>query len=239
VWAAFTAGWLIVMLLFGWISRRGSVTGIAATDAMVERFDLLVIIVLGEVVTGVVNGLAGTDHDAVTLATGCVALLVGFGLWWMFFDVGGRRLPRPEGLAIIFWMEAHLPIAVAIVGAGAAMVGLVEHAHDAQTPAATAWLLAGSVALVLVALGLMTRTLADYPRHVIIYRPLAFAMVGAAAMALLVGWWQPQPWLLAVLLTAILAGVWLFAVVRLFKTGTWTATGGSATVSTQSGSPEA
>ena len=70
VWAAFSAGWLVLMLVFGWMSRRGSVTGIVPTDAMVERFDLLIIIVLGEVVTGVVNGLAGAEHDAVTLATG-------------------------------------------------------------------------------------------------------------------------------------------------------------------------
>ena len=140
MWAAFSAGWLVLMLLFGWVSRRGSVTGIVPTDAMVERFDLLIIIVLGEVVTGVVNGLAGAEHDAVALATGFVALVVGFGLWWIFFDVGGRRQPRPDGLAVNLWMEAHLPIAIAIVGAGAAMIGLIEHAHEPR-PAATAWLL--------------------------------------------------------------------------------------------------
>ena len=33
-----------------------------------------------------------------TLATGFVALVVGFGLWWIFFDVGGRRQPRLDGL---------------------------------------------------------------------------------------------------------------------------------------------
>ena len=151
--------------------------------------------------------------------------MVGFGLWWIFFDVGGRRLPRPDGLAVNIWMEAHLPIAIAIVGAGAAMVGLIEHAHDPHTPAATAWLLAGSVALLLVALGGMTRVLADYRHHAVIYRPLTFAMVAAAGVALLIGWWQPAPWLLALLLAAILAAVWLFAVVRLFTTGTWTASG--------------
>ena len=223
VWALFSAGWLAFMLVFGWASRRAPVTGIVPTDAMVERFDLLVIIVLGEVVVGVVNGMSGSDHDPVTLATGFVALMVGFGLWWIFFDVGGRRLPRLDGLVVNAWMGAHLPIAIAIVGAGAAMVGLIEHAHEPQAPAATAWLLAGSVALLLVALGLMTRTLADYGRHAVIYRPLAFAMVAAAVVALLVGWWRPTPWLLALLLAAILAAVWLFAVLRLFTTGTWTA----------------
>jgi low temperature requirement protein LtrA len=225
VWAAFCVGWLVLMLVFGWRSRRGSVTGIMPTEAMVERFDLLIIIVLGEVVTGVVNGLSGTGHDPLSLATGLVSLLVGFGLWWIFFDVGGRRLPRLDGLSINAWMEAHLPIAIAIVGAGAAMVGLIGDAHEPQTPPATAWLLAGSVALLLVALGGMTRTLADFDRHAVVYRPLAIVMFGAAGVALLVGWWRPAPWLLALLLAAILASIWLFAVVRLFKTGTWTAAG--------------
>jgi len=225
VWAALSVGWLALMLVFGWSSRRGTAIGIVPTDAMVERFDLLVIIVLGEVVTGVVNGLAGADKDPVTLATGLVGLLVGFGLWWIFFDVGGRRLPRLDGLAINGWMELHLPIAVAIAGAGAAMVGLIEHAHEPQAPAGTAWLLAGSVALALVALGVLTRTLADYRRHAAVYGPLAVVMVAAAGVALLVAWWRPAGWLLALLLAGILASVWLFAVVRLFKTGTWAASG--------------
>lgn len=223
VWAAFSVAWLALMLAFGWNSRRGTLPGIVPTDAMVERFDLLIIIVLGEVVAGVVNGLAGAEQDLVTLATGFVALMVGFGLWRIFFDVGGRRMPRFEGLAVNLWMEAHLPIAAAIVGAGAAMIGLIEHAHEPLAPAGAAWLLAGSVGLLLVALAVMTRTLADYERHADIYRPLAFVMVVAAVGALLVGWWQPAAWLLALLLVAILAAVWLFAVVRLFKTGTWTA----------------
>ncbi len=221
VWALFSIGWLVFILVAGWASRRAAVTGIVTTDSMVERFDLLVIIVLGEVVTGVVHGLSAADKDAATLGTGFVALLVGFGLWWIFFDVGGRRLPRLDGLAVNAWIEAHLPIAVAIVGAGAAMVGLIEHAHDPQAPAATSWLLGGSVALLLVALGFMTRTLADYDRYAVIYRPLAFVMGAAAGAALLVAWWRPAAWLLALLLAAILAAVWLFAVARLLKTGTW------------------
>ena len=226
VWAAFTIGWLVLMLVFGRNSRRGSVTGIVPTDSMVERFDLLIIIVLGEVVTGVVNGMAGIEHDPLGLATGLRRAR------WSDSACGGssstsagaaRRVST--GWRSTLWMEAHLPIAIAIVGAGAAMVGLIGGAHEPQTPAPVAWLLAGSVALLLVALAGMTRTLADFERHAVVYRPLAGVMLGAAGVALLVGWWRPAPWLLALLLAAILASVWLFAVVRLFKTGTWTAAG--------------
>ena len=54
-------------------------------------------------------------------------------------------------------------------------------------------------------------------------------MVGASGLAVLVGWWRPAAWLLALLLVAILAAVWVFAVVRLFTTGTWGSPGVSGT----------
>jgi low temperature requirement protein LtrA len=229
VWAALVVGWLALMLYLGWVSRRRLVMGIVPTDSMVERFDLLVIIVLGEVVVGVVNGLAGSDTDPLTLGTGFAALMVGFGLWWIFFDFAGRRQPRAEGLTVNAWMEGHLPVTLAIAGAGAAMVGLIEHAHDGQTPQGTAWLLTGSVALALLALGLMTRSLADYERHAAIYRPLTVVMCGAAIVALLVGWLQPAPLLLALVMAAILGVVWVIAVIRVLQSGAWPAPGGGET----------
>jgi low temperature requirement protein LtrA len=219
VWAGFVLGWLALMLWLGWRSRRWPVRGMAPTDAMVERFDLLVIIVLGEVVVGVVNGLSGSERDPLSLATGFVALLVGFGLWWLFFDVAGRRQPRRDGLALNAWMESHFPITLAIVGAGAAMVGLIEHAHDPQTPAGIAWLLTGSIAVALLALALLTRTLADFERHASVYAPLAVVMVAASGVVLLVGLLRPAPWVLALAVASLLAIVWTFAVGRVLRAG--------------------
>jgi hypothetical protein len=34
------------------------------------------------------------------------------------------------------WLLSHLPITMSIAAAGAAMVSLIEHAHDARTPQA-------------------------------------------------------------------------------------------------------
>ena len=62
------------------------------TDAVIERFGLLIIIVLGETVSGVVAGLAGEPVNGLTLATGLVAVVVGFGAWWTYFDFAGHRL---------------------------------------------------------------------------------------------------------------------------------------------------
>ena len=227
-WAGFVLGWLALMLIFGWRSRRRLALGVVPTESMVERFDLLIIIVLGEVVVGVVNGLSAVDQDPLTLATGMLALVVGFGLWWIYFDFAGRRFPRPDGLTLYVWMESHLPFALAIVGAGAAMVGVIAHAHDASTPTDLAWLLAGSVALGLLALVGTIRSLADYERHASIYRPLIVVMVGGAVGALLVGWWQPVPWLLVAALVAILSATWVFAVSRFLAARAWVAEPGDA-----------
>jgi low temperature requirement protein LtrA len=184
---------------------------------MVERFDLLTIIVLGEVVTGVVAGLSAVPKEPLTLATGLCALLVGFGLWWIFFDFVGRRLPRDDGLVLNLWMVSHLPVTLAIAAAGASMVGLIEHANDARTPPDIAWLLAGSVALGLLALIVTAGTLEDYDRLAVVFTPVTRAMAAGAILALVVGALQPMPCLLALALVAILLGVWLFAVDRMLR----------------------
>jgi hypothetical protein len=52
-------------------------------------------------------------------------------------------------------------------------------------------------------------------------RSRTFAMVAAAAAALVVGWARPAPWLLALLLVAILSMLWCFAVSRFLRADAW------------------
>jgi low temperature requirement protein LtrA len=134
--------------------------GLRPTGSLVERFGLFTIIVLGEVVFGVVDCISASKRDVKTITTGIAALVIGFGFWWIYFDLVGRRLPRPADGALAIWLLSHLPITLSITAAGAAMVSLIGHAHDARTPASTAWLLAGSVA---------TGLLAVSPRSVVIW----------------------------------------------------------------------
>jgi hypothetical protein len=58
------------------------------------------------------------------------------------------------------------------------MVSLIGHAHDATTPAATSWLLAGAVATALVALVLTEQALADAERLSVVFHPLRLALSG-------------------------------------------------------------
>jgi low temperature requirement protein LtrA len=221
VWAVYAAGWILGIYVAGTRPRVGITEGIAPTESLVERFGLFVIIVLGEVIFGVVEGLAAVEPDLLTIAVGSLALIIGFGYWWLYFDLAGRRLPRNTRGTLATWMLSHLPITLSITASGAAIVSLVEHAHDSGTFVGTSLLLAGSVAFGLVAMLFTTRQLEDAVGLAVVYRPLQLALVAGAAAALFAGWLAPAPILLAALLVAILSALWFFAVARFIRAGAW------------------
>jgi len=220
VWAIFTVAWVFLLMAFGRF-RVGLGGGMSPTDSLVERFATITIIVLGEVLFGVVDGLSLSKHDVMTIATGMIALAVGFGFWWIYFDVVGGKLPKPDGRALANWILSHYPITLSIAAAGAGMVSLIEHAHDDRTAAPTSWLLSGAVAVGLVFLIPTWRALADSSRLTSIYRPLWMATVAGAVASVIIGWARPAPWLLALLLVVVLVLVWAVAVRGFALAGTW------------------
>ncbi|MBI2780543.1 MAG: low temperature requirement protein A [Chloroflexi bacterium] len=221
LWALYAVGWIGGIYFAGTRPRIGIAEGITPTESLVERFGLFVIIVLGEVIFGVVEGLNAVEPDLQTIAVGSLALIIGFGYWWLYFDLVGRRKPRNTRGSLAAWMLSHLPITLSITASGAAIVSLVEHAHDAATPAGTAWLIAGAVAIGLVAMVIAIRQLEDAVRIAAVYRPLQVALALGAVVALLAGFITPSPLVLAGLLVAILSALWFFAVARSLRSGAW------------------
>jgi low temperature requirement protein LtrA len=221
VWAGAIVAWLGLMQ-FQARGRIGLERGIIPTHSLVERFGLFTIIVLGEVVFGVVEGLSVADRDLKTFVTGMLALGLGFGFWWIYFDVVGDRLPKGDGRSLANWTLSHLPITLAIAAGGAAMVSLIAHANDPQTPAWTAYLLSGAVALGLLAEIITTRALADGDRLTAVYGPLRRVMLVGAVAAVVVGYAQPAPWLLALLLGGVMSALWFFTVATFLRAGAWT-----------------
>lgn len=187
---------------------------VAVTDALNERFGLLVIIVLGEMVTGVVSGLTTDPTNAHQLAVGIACVLVGFGSWWTYFDFVGHRQPRSTRHATVGWLLAHLPISAAIAGMGATMPALITHAAARRTAPAPTWMLCGSAAVVLIFTSVLMVTLQDWNSAASLLRPLALANVAAAAVAICIGLSRPAPLVLCVLLVLTFGGPWIFAVLR-------------------------
>jgi hypothetical protein len=73
----------------------------------------------------------------------------------------------------------------------------------------------------LLALTVAERALTDAERLFVVFGPLSLAMTGGAVAALIVGWVRPVPWLLALLLVAILSTLWFFAVSRFLRADAW------------------
>ncbi|WP_329318956.1 low temperature requirement protein A [Streptomyces sp. NBC_01262] len=212
-----TWGLLVVAYLVGFAVMIGMATPVQAvalsvTDALIERFGLFIIIVLGETVTAVVGGLSHEPTTALTLAVGLLAVVVGFGAWWTYFDFAGQRQPRPTRTSTAQWMLVHLPLTAAVAAMGAAMVGLVEHAHDSRTPAATAWVLCGGAALVLCATMVLAASLRVWRLDRGLYRPLARTCAAAAVLCAAVGAARPAPLVLGLALVLLFAIPWGLAV---------------------------
>lgn len=218
VWAGIVVGWVLSAVVE---FNRAEMPewDVPVTESMAERFGLLTIIVLGEVVVGVTDGLIEVGPTPVAVATGLLALCVGFGFWWNYFDAVGRRTPQARRGQFTLWLVIHLPLTGAIAAAGAGMVSLVEHAADDHVPAGTAWLLAGSSALLLGLLGALVRTL-DYRDALgglvgTVSRSawagaLACMAVGLAA-AVVPG---VRGWVLALSLTVVNGLVWAYVFAR-------------------------
>ena len=207
--AAYLAGFAAVIL-----ASPAQASELLVTDALIERFGAFIIIVLGETLTGVVAGLAREPVSGLTLATGLVAVVVGFGAWWTYFDFAGHRHPRQEPAASLQWMLSHLPLTAAIAAMGAAMVSLVHHAHDGRTPAATAWVLCAGAAVVLSATMLVAASLQAWHRDRGLYRPLARTCAVVALACLGVGAARPAPLFLGLSLVVLLGIPWALAVAR-------------------------
>jgi low temperature requirement protein LtrA len=208
--AAYLAGFATVLLT----APPPPAAPLTITDALIERFGTLTIIVLGETLTGVVAGLARQPIGALNLSVGLVAVVVGFGAWWTYFDFAGQRHPRATPAASLQWMLGHLPLTAAVAAMGAAMVSLVDHAHGGRTPAATGWVLCAGAAVVLGATMLVAASLQAWQRDRRLYQPLARTCVGVAAACLAAGAARPAPLILGLALVLLLGIPWVLAVTR-------------------------
>lgn len=223
-WTAVVLAWLAAGFLLARAGAARSRDTTIVAHSFVERFGLFTIVVLGEVVFGVVNGLSESARDPETIVAGMLALGVGFGLWWNYFDLTGRRLPREGRGGLAVWIPLHLPLTMSIAAAGAAMISIIAHAGDPRAPLVATWVLSGSVTVALVSIAALVPTLKDWQSYRRVYLPTSILMAVAALAAtplLVVA--RPSSIELAASLLGLLALVWVVAVTR------WLVTeGGSA-----------
>jgi low temperature requirement protein LtrA len=148
---------------------------------------LLTIIVLGEVVIGTVNGVAGHQHfNWVVGITAVLGMLVAIGLWWIYFDFVSHRIPQPTVGKVSLWFYLHLPLTAGIAAVGAAVFSIVEHSGEPLS-AAVRWLLVASVALIFACVALLMQTIRLPQEFFPVYRRGGILTVISAVLLLLLG----------------------------------------------------
>jgi low temperature requirement protein LtrA len=128
-----------------------------------ERFGLFVIIVLGEAIVAVVNGVAQTEWQFMSVTFAVLGFAIAFSLWWIYFEnVGGTAL-QTAGVTkkvrtLNVWLYGHLPLVIGIAAAGVGVKHVIMSDPMAGLEDSDRWLLCGSMALCLTALAILHRT---------------------------------------------------------------------------------
>ena len=165
-------------------SQQGEAV-IATSPSLIERLGLFVIIVLGEVVVGAVNGMAGIpSRDGDVIAIGLLGVLVAIGLWWIYFDLASHEPPVSRRTQL--WLYLHLPLVIAIAAGGAGVVNTVGGAAE-PLPDSVRWLLVGSLATAILSVVLIARTLEIARAMPKVYRAGETFLVISAILCLGVG----------------------------------------------------
>ncbi|KYC36036.1 low temperature requirement protein A [Scytonema hofmannii PCC 7110] len=127
-----------------------------------ERFGLFTILVLGEAIIAVVNGVSQKNWQISTAMTAVLGLCTAFSLWWVYFDnLGGTpiRRTKTEGRSVLIniWLYTHLPLVIGIAATGVAVELVLLSNPEVGLPDNIRWLLCGSLALCYLSLAVLHR----------------------------------------------------------------------------------
>ena len=157
----------------------------AATPSLIERLGLFVIIVLGEVIVGAVNGMAALDPvTADGVVIGLLGVLVAIGLWWIYFDLVSNHAPAARRTQL--WLYLHLPLVIAMGAVGAGLLNAVQ-ASTNPLPADVRWLLVGALGVAVGSVAALTATLEIRRTYPALYRTATATLVASAVVIAGVG----------------------------------------------------
>ncbi|MBH8572437.1 low temperature requirement protein A [Nostocaceae cyanobacterium CENA369] len=127
-----------------------------------ERFGLFTMIVLGEAIIAVIEGVSEQKWDILTVFAAIFGLIIAFSLWWIYFDnLGGTPIQRAKTQGQVgivnLWLYTHLPLVIGITAAGVGVEQILLSKATLALPDERRWLICGSVAICLSAIGILHR----------------------------------------------------------------------------------
>lgn len=149
--------------------------------SLVERFGLLTIIVLGENLISIVSGATYVKTmTSEVVGTVTLSILIVFSLWWVYFDFVSRRVPRQTDGSRLSWIYLHLFLTMSIGLTAVGLLNLIEHPMAWEM--IDRWFVVGPIAVFLVVVCFLIKTLNVQPENWPIYRK---GLLTAAFSALL------------------------------------------------------
>jgi low temperature requirement protein LtrA len=123
-----------------------------------ERYGLFTIILLGESLVAVMQGMETQEGWSLSAALSAfLGMLVAFLVWWWYFDGARGAAERAirstaQARAFMVWSFAHLPLYLGIAVAGVGVEHIVKIAPDGHLHGVEVVILCGAVTLLMVAL---------------------------------------------------------------------------------------
>lgn len=127
-----------------------------------ERFGLFTLIVLGESIVGVVDGVSQKAWSVTSAIAAFCGLGIAFAIWWVYFDnLGGTPIQssKSEGRSrkMMIWLYGHFPLVVGIAGVGVSVEKVLLSNQYQALPDNIRWLLGGATALCWFSMGVFHR----------------------------------------------------------------------------------
>jgi low temperature requirement protein LtrA len=135
-----------------------------------ERMGLFTLIVLGESIVGIVNGMTEQIWDVYSVIEASLGLCISFSLWWLYFDSTGRlpiQMLKEKGRISLYliWLYTHFPLVVAITAVGVGIRRLISSEQHSVLSTSDLWLICGSVAISLISQSVLHLISIDKDTH--------------------------------------------------------------------------
>ncbi len=152
-------------------------------DKFPERFGLFTMIVLGETIAEVIQGLAAANTverlTPLTIVCAALGLAIGFGMWWVYYDFVARRPVRRYFYVALAWVYLHAVMLIGIVLVGVGVAHGLAAAGDSRIDPFAARLLFSGLGIMLLSVAVIETTLVrapDEPTHPVVSPVLKVAV---------------------------------------------------------------
>jgi low temperature requirement protein LtrA len=212
-WVALVFNFLPPLIMA--VGLRQQTRSLSLSTSMTERLGLMVIIVFGEAILGVINGMHNLANTTMQqwLCFG-LGILVLFGLWWVFFGLIADRECKPGFGTGMVMSLIYIPAIASLGMAGASFPALMSGSGG------TVWarpMYGISLSAFLLCIALISSFL-KYPSHYLPFkRPIQWVVAGAAAFIALFTWALQN----AGLLTFLVASFTVLLVLVSITTAMW------------------